>query len=839
MYVLFEFTLAFGKERMERAAKCLKLVVFAVEDLAGPSSNAVSNGIPRKKNKVPPRWEKSFGIEDSRQDCRELETFNCSKRARLVQTACRNAQRVKDDFKQRKEEIRRKQIQNFEKKLKEAKDKELGRLRRLQGYTDKIIFYGLWQTDEMVDSALQEMSKTTEKKEALKAQLHFRKHVLKQNPPKEDYDSVFCVTRKQADGRVKGLTVEELTVNVKKLVEHAFTIPVRDNTDVERDTPLLISKTVRHKFIVENGEKWFNGTVVSQVPGYPSWYNIVYREDDAVYTYQLLQDWRKGDLQRVCEQKSITKFFASGSDDAKKDSVTNAECLMTHFIIEHNLPVSVADHMTHLFPKMFPDSKIANNFACKRTKTTHIIHETASDKVSVLKETLTRTVFSLATDGSSDQGAKLCIKRLLEQYEALSAFFKLESATKTPRKKSGKQPTQTPSASAQTPASSSRPAAAPGAKKRKLPHGFEATSTNPGGAKATSTNPEGAKADSSKAPSVAETDVDNKSTPVSKASTVNERLQDPRTKLYGLFLGHTLPVFNKFNLKLQSDEPQIHNVRSSCIDLLTNLLLRLIKPDVISSCKDITTIKYTDRKNQKSRDDLVIGAETRRYLEKCKKDETMTPEQRTEFFNAVRGYYAVAIKYILDKFPIQDDLLIHAEVADPSKRNSAKFQSLKYFTSRFPRLLQPEAEGDTDDLMNKLEMQFLLYQVAELPASLESLKRVDEVWSQLQQDSQYTLLSSVMLGILTLPHSNADSERVFSVVRKNQTVFRPNASRKLLESVLVVKSDSFARGSVCYEQTFDAAFLRKAKSATYVGLRDADDDVAAAVNVLPNVLRNL
>lgn len=670
--------------------------------------------------------------------------------------------------------------------------------------------------------------------------------------------------------------------------------------------------------------------------------------------------------QRVCEQKSITKFFASGSDDAKKDSVTNAECLMTHFIIEHNLPVSVADHMTHLFPKMFPDSKIANNFACKRTKTTHIIHETASDKVSVLKETLTRTVFSLATDGSSDQGAseslypvlvryfnsdvgrivtallslpacdgpstgenifnllddeienwdlcigfcsdnanvmagskkgvtafikqknpdifasgctchllhlaashaakelpvklddilidiyyyldksvkrkkalselqqlhsdevhkilkhcatrwlslELCIKRLLEQYEALSAFFKLESATKTPRKKSG-------------------------AKKRKLPHGFEATSTNPGGAKATSTNPEGAKADSSKAPSVAETDVDNKSTPVSKASTVNERLQDPRTKLYGLFLGHTLPVFNKFNLKLQSDEPQIHNVRSSCIDLLTNLLLRLIKPDVISSCKDITTIKYTDRKNQKSRDDLVIGAETRRYLEKCKKDETMTPEQRTEFFNAVRGYYAVAIKYILDKFPIQDDLLIHAEVADPSKRNSAKFQSLKYFTSRFPRLLQPEAEGDTDDLMNKLEMQFLLYQVAELPASLESLKRVDEVWSQLQQDSQYTLLSSVMLGILTLPHSNADSERVFSVVRKNQTVFRPNASRKLLESVLVVKSDSFARGSACYEQTFDAAFLRKAKSATYVGLRDADDDVAAAVNVLPNVLRNL
>ncbi|XP_062577970.1 uncharacterized protein LOC134239822 [Saccostrea cucullata] len=35
---------------------------------------------------------------------------------------------------------------------------------------------------------------------------------------------------------------------------------------------------------------------LDQVPGYPSWYNIVYDGDVAVYTYQLLEDWKKGTL---------------------------------------------------------------------------------------------------------------------------------------------------------------------------------------------------------------------------------------------------------------------------------------------------------------------------------------------------------------------------------------------------------------------------------------------------------------------------------------------------------------------------------------------------------------
>ena len=73
-------------------------------------------------------------------------------------------------------------------------------------------------------------------------------------------------------------------------------------------------------------------------------------------------------------------------------------------------------------------------------------------------------------------------------------------------------------------------------------------------------------------------------------------------------------------------------------------------------------------------------------------------------------------------------------------------------------------------------------------------------------------------------HCNADCERLFSIVRRNQTEFRPNMSAKLIESLSVMKASSIPFGNACFVTKFDNAFLKKAKSATSVGLK-ADKDI--------------
>ena len=36
-----------------------------------------------------------------------------------------------------------------------------------------------------------------------------------------------------------------------------------------------------------------------QVPGFPLWYNVKYDEGDPIYTFKLLEDYRKGDIEIV------------------------------------------------------------------------------------------------------------------------------------------------------------------------------------------------------------------------------------------------------------------------------------------------------------------------------------------------------------------------------------------------------------------------------------------------------------------------------------------------------------------------------------------------------------
>ena len=86
-----------------------------------------------------------------------------------------------------------------------------------------------------------------------------------------------------------------------------------------------------------------------------------------------------------------------------------AKLLFSAFLVEHELPLTTADHAAKLFRNMFPDSKIVNKYRCGRTKTTHMLAGAVSKQItSDLKEKLLLTSwYGLSTDGSSDEDDKL------------------------------------------------------------------------------------------------------------------------------------------------------------------------------------------------------------------------------------------------------------------------------------------------------------------------------------------------------------------------------------------------------------------------------------------------
>ena len=114
-------------------------------------------------------------------------------------------------------------------------------------------------------------------------------------------------------------------------------------------------------------------------------------------------------------QRKLTDFDASSVTANLCQKVMKAELLFSGFLIEHNLPLSTADHAAKLFRNMFPDSKIVNKYRCGRKKTTHLLTGIVAKQItSHLNLLATQTTshllltrwYGLATGGSYDEDDK-------------------------------------------------------------------------------------------------------------------------------------------------------------------------------------------------------------------------------------------------------------------------------------------------------------------------------------------------------------------------------------------------------------------------------------------------
>lgn len=121
--------------------------------------------------------------------------------------------------------------------------------------------------------------------------------------------------------------------------------------------------------------------------------------------------------------------------DCHSDQVKRAEIKVAAFIVEHNLPFRVMDHLSGLVSTSFPDSKIAQDFSSKRTKTRSIIKNVMAKRFrDQLEEVLKDVKFSVIIDETTDIAAKKQLAIVVRLYcnwekRVTSSFFKLIEVT--------------------------------------------------------------------------------------------------------------------------------------------------------------------------------------------------------------------------------------------------------------------------------------------------------------------------------------------------------------------------------------------------------------------------
>ena len=296
-------------------------------------------------------------------------------------------------------------------------------------------------------------------------------------------------------------------------------------------------------------------------------------------------------------------------------------------------------------------------------------------------------------------------------------------------------------------------------------------------------------------------------------------LSNPEMKLYFQFLEFIMVPMTEFNTLFQSEETQIGVLVPECKRLLRKFMAKFVTMQLIKpNADDLTKIDFKDTTKQLSNDYIAIGAKAKTMLVDEQDSISATMERR--FYDSVRQYYVATVDKMLKIFPFKNSTLKDLSILnpDPKLREKQDPNAITRLAETF--CVVPESS------MDALAEEFTDYQLceeSELP-KFELLKtRTDEFWGSVSRTTtstgslRFPLLGKTMCTLSAIAHSNADSERVFSMCRKINTDQRGNLNNDTVCSLLACKIN---RDEECHEFKPSAELLKKSKTVTWDYVRD-------------------
>ena len=288
-------------------------------------------------------------------------------------------------------------------------------------------------------------------------------------------------------------------------------------------------------------------------------------------------------------------------------------------------------------------------------------------------------------------------------------------------------------------------------------------------------------------------------------------------KAYFVFLSFILQPLNSFNTIFQTDATQIAILIPEMNRLLRLFMAKFVLMRVIKSSTDLTKVSFADRSAQLNDDILAVGMAMRTML--ADSDDDLADSTITRIFDSVRRFYVAIVEKMVKIFPFHDAVLKDLAVLnpDPKLRDTWSPTMVRNLATRFSIVAETE--------LSCLAEEFQDYQLSpddDLPA-VTCDSRVDTFWAEIGRKKtfvgavRFPLLTRVMTTMSVIAHSNADSERVFSMVRKIDTESRSQLGNDTLRALLSCKINT---DDPCYAFVPDKDLCKAAKVATWEYVRE-------------------
>ena len=146
----------------------------------------------------------------------------------------------------------------------------------------------------------------------------------------------------------------------------------------------------------------------------------------------------------------------------------------------------------------------------------------------------------------------------------------------------------------------------------------------------------------------------------------------------------------------------IHIVHDKVTKLARTLANRIIRASVVQNTP-ITETDMADQEIFKPRESVHIGGTTKFNLQRLFNEGDISQEQYDNVFKVAKKYFEASLEYILQKFPVNDEVLQHAEWINVLNLLDARWQSVEYFLTKFQSFF-------TDMNIDELHDEFCDYQ---------------------------------------------------------------------------------------------------------------------------------
>ena len=281
-------------------------------------------------------------------------------------------------------------------------------------------------------------------------------------------------------------------------------------------------------------------------------------------------------------------------------------------------------------------------------------------------------------------------------------------------------------------------------------------------------------------------------------------MENVETKAYLLFLKYVLNFFNSFNAFFQAHQTRIHLLYYKSVTFLKQICKNFLKTELLKD--NIQNILFHDKENHKSLNDITLGAECDEYV--CELVQEGHADVATIIKQTCLQFYITAAEQIKKRLPVHDAFLhalqvFHSDVALFNNNREASFDYIS--------LIAKTLNGFDE---NGLKEEWLTLHSDVSTEEKHNLAKLDfdNMWKEIlkrksNNNIKYPHLRSLLNAIRSLPHSNADPERMFSLLSDLKTKKRNKFSSISINASCVLKSGLKARKETALQMTISEQHL--------------------------------